>query len=113
VADLTVHVLFSIIGRESDPDEDRHVSAPGLKLPGDHPARETGRLGFVQADREALHLQGYYRQVGEIAARLSRLAPGCCVDRHGAVTSRYDDSEIQRQARKLALASVEKIFRGT
>jgi hypothetical protein len=46
-------------------------------------------------------------------SRRGSLAPGCCVDRNGIEFGRYDDSEIQRQARKLALASVEKIFRRT
>jgi hypothetical protein len=41
------------------------------------------------------------------------LAPGFCVDRDGADIGRYDDSEIQRRARKLALATAEKIFRGS
>jgi hypothetical protein len=41
------------------------------------------------------------------------LAPGFCVDCDGADIGRYDDSEIQRQARKLALATAEKIFRGS
>jgi hypothetical protein len=56
-----------------------------------------------------------YKAITDRSERSRRdfLAPGCCVDRHGAVTSRYDDSEIQRQARKLALASVEKMFRRT
>jgi hypothetical protein len=41
------------------------------------------------------------------------LAPGFCVDRGGANLGGYDDSEIQRQARKLALATAQKIFRGS
>jgi hypothetical protein len=45
-------------------------------------------------------------------SRRGALAPGVCVDRVGADMGRYDDSEIQRQARKLALATAEKIFRG-
>ncbi len=55
-----------------------------------------------------------YTAIADRADRSRRdlLAPGFCVDRQGAVISLYDDSEIERQARKLALASVEKIFRG-
>jgi hypothetical protein len=46
-------------------------------------------------------------------SRGASLAPGFCVDRIGAVVGRYDDSEIQRRARKLAKATAEKIFRGS
>jgi hypothetical protein len=46
-------------------------------------------------------------------SRRGSLAPGFCVDRNGVEIGRYDDSEIQRQARKLALAKAEKIFRGS
>jgi hypothetical protein len=45
-------------------------------------------------------------------SRRSLLAPGFGVDRYGADIGRYDDSEIQRQARKIALATAEKIFSG-
>jgi hypothetical protein len=45
-------------------------------------------------------------------SRCGSLAPGFCVDRNGADIGRYDDSEIQRRARKLALAAAEKVFRG-
>jgi hypothetical protein len=45
-------------------------------------------------------------------SRRGSLAPDFCVDRQGAVISNYDDSEIQRQARKLALATAGKVFRG-
>jgi hypothetical protein len=45
-------------------------------------------------------------------SRRDFLAPGCCLDRDGVEIGRYDDSEIQRQARKLALATAGKIFRG-
>jgi hypothetical protein len=45
-------------------------------------------------------------------SRRDFLAPGCSVDRPGVLIGRYDDSEIQRQARKLALATAGKIFRG-
>jgi hypothetical protein len=41
------------------------------------------------------------------------LASGCCVDRGGMDFSVYDDSEIQRHARRLALAAARKIFRGS
>jgi hypothetical protein len=41
------------------------------------------------------------------------LAPGFCIDRGGANLGGYDDSEIQRQARKLAFATAQKIFRGS
>lgn len=46
-------------------------------------------------------------------SRRGVLASGFCVDRAGAEFGGYDDSEIQRQARKLALAMAEKIFRGS
>jgi hypothetical protein len=36
-----------------------------------------------------------------------------CVDRDGVDIGRYDDSEIHRQARKLALATAERVFRTT
>jgi hypothetical protein len=45
-------------------------------------------------------------------SRRASLAPGFCVDRDGADMGRYDDSEIQRRARKLSLATAEKVFRG-
>jgi hypothetical protein len=41
------------------------------------------------------------------------LGPGFCIDREGTNFGGYDDSEIQRRARKLALATAEKIFRGS
>jgi hypothetical protein len=44
-------------------------------------------------------------------SRRGALAPGFYVDRGGADFGGYDDSEIQRQARRLALAMAEKIFR--
>jgi hypothetical protein len=43
-------------------------------------------------------------------SKCGSLAPGFCIDRDGVEIGRYDDSEIQRQARKLATA--EKVFRG-
>jgi hypothetical protein len=46
-------------------------------------------------------------------SRRGTLAPGFCIDREGADLGGYDDSEIQRRARKLALATAEKIFRGS
>lgn len=45
-------------------------------------------------------------------SRRGSLAPGFGVDRDGVEIGCYDDSEIQRQARKLALAKADKIFRG-
>jgi hypothetical protein len=45
-------------------------------------------------------------------SRRGPLAPGFRVDRGGADFGGYDDSEIQRQARRLALATATKIFRG-
>jgi hypothetical protein len=50
---------------------------------------------------------------GTERSRRGSLASGCCVDRDGVVIGRYDDSEIQRRARKLALATAEKIFRAS
>jgi hypothetical protein len=44
-------------------------------------------------------------------SRRGSLEPGFCVDRDGAKFGRYDDSEIQRRARKLAAATAEKVFR--
>jgi hypothetical protein len=46
-------------------------------------------------------------------SRRGALAPGFCIDRSGADMGGYDDSEIERQARKLALATAQKIFRGS
>jgi hypothetical protein len=46
------------------------------------------------------------------SSRRASLAPGFCVDRDGIEIGRYDDSEIQRQARKLTLATADKVFRG-
>jgi hypothetical protein len=43
-------------------------------------------------------------------SRRGSLEPGFCVDRIGAEIGRYDDSEIQRRARKLAAATAEKLF---
>jgi hypothetical protein len=40
------------------------------------------------------------------------LASGFCVDRIGYFGN-YDDSEIQRHARRLALATAKKILRGS
>jgi hypothetical protein len=56
-----------------------------------------------------------YTAISDRAERSQRgsLAPGFCVDRDGADMGRYDDSEIQRRARKLALATAEKIFRAS
>jgi hypothetical protein len=48
-----------------------------------------------------------------VRARRASLAPGFCVDRNGVEIGRYDYSEIQRQARTLALATAEKVFRGS
>jgi hypothetical protein len=44
-------------------------------------------------------------------SRRGALGPGFCIDREGTDLGGYDDSEIQRRARKLALATAEKIFR--
>ena len=54
-----------------------------------------------------------YTTIADRAERSRRgvLAPGFCVDRDGVDIGRYDNSEIQRQARKLALATAEKVFR--
>jgi hypothetical protein len=65
--------MFRSQSLESD-RENRHVAALGVELQGDRPARKTGRLGFIQADRETLHLHGHGRPGGAIAARLS--SPG-------------------------------------
>jgi hypothetical protein len=46
-------------------------------------------------------------------SRRGALASGFCVDRSGSDLGGYDDSEIERQARKLALATAQKIFRGS
>jgi hypothetical protein len=46
-------------------------------------------------------------------SRRGALAPGFCIDRSGADLGGYDDLEIERQARKLALATAQKIFRGS
>jgi hypothetical protein len=56
-----------------------------------------------------------YTVIADRTERLRRgsLAPGFCVDCDGADMGRYDDSEIQRRSRKLALATAEKIFRGS
>jgi hypothetical protein len=56
-----------------------------------------------------------YKAITDRSERSRRdfLAPGFCVDRDGVEIGRYDDSEIQRQARKLALATAEKVFRGS
>jgi hypothetical protein len=54
-----------------------------------------------------------YTAVAGRAAPRASLAPGFCVDRNGVEIGRYGDSEIQRQARKLALATAEKVFRGS
>jgi hypothetical protein len=54
----------------------------------------------------------YMAVAGQTArSRRSSLEPGFCVDRVGADIGRYDDSEIQRRARKLATATAEKTFR--
>jgi hypothetical protein len=55
-----------------------------------------------------------YTAIADRAERSRRasLAPGFCVDRNGVEFGRYDDSEIQRQARKLAMAIAVKVFRG-
>jgi hypothetical protein len=41
------------------------------------------------------------------------LALGFRVDRDGADMGRYDDSEIQRRGRKLAVTIAEKMFRAS
>jgi hypothetical protein len=45
-------------------------------------------------------------------SRRGSLAPGVRIDRNGVEIGRYDDSEIQRRGRKVALATAEKVFRG-
>ena len=45
-------------------------------------------------------------------SRRGVLASGFCVDRIGHFGN-YDDSEIQRHARRLALATAKKILRGS
>jgi hypothetical protein len=56
-----------------------------------------------------------YKAITDRSERSRRdfLTPGFCVDRDGVEIGRYDDSEIQRRARKLALATAEKVFRGS
>jgi hypothetical protein len=56
-----------------------------------------------------------YTAIADRAERSRRgsLAPGFCIDRDGVQIGRYDDSEIQRQARKVALETAEKVFRGS
>jgi hypothetical protein len=54
-----------------------------------------------------------YMAIADRPERRGALAPGFCVDRSGADLGGYDDSEIERQARKLALATAQKIFRGS
>jgi hypothetical protein len=89
--------------------ENRHVPAPGFELSGDHQARKTGRLGlFKPTGRRYTYTAVAGRAV---RSRRASLEPGFCVDRNGVEIGRYDDSEIQRQARKLALATAEKVFR--
>jgi hypothetical protein len=46
-------------------------------------------------------------------ARFGALAQGYHVDRKGADLGTYDELEVERQARKLALAMAEKLFRGS
>jgi hypothetical protein len=46
-------------------------------------------------------------------SRCGVLASGFCVDRGGTDFSFYDDSEIQRQARRLASAAAKRLFRGS
>jgi hypothetical protein len=41
------------------------------------------------------------------------LAPGCIIHREGTNLGGYDDTEVEREARKLALALAEKIVRGS
>ena len=50
---------------------------------------------------------------GTERSRRGVLASGCRVDRGGMDLSAYDDSEIQRHARRLARAAARRIFRGS
>ena len=50
---------------------------------------------------------------GTERSRRGVLASGCRVDRGGMDLSVYDDSEIQRHARRLALAAARRIFGGS
>ena len=50
---------------------------------------------------------------GTERSRRGVLASGCRVDRRGMDLSAYDDSEIQRHARRLALAAARRIFGGS
>jgi hypothetical protein len=75
--------------------------------------------GFIGSPRHraitALIATRYtYSAIADRTGRPRRgpLAPGFRVDRNGADFGGYDDSEIQRQARRLALATATKIFRG-
>jgi hypothetical protein len=108
---LTVHVLFPIIGLRNQ------IERTDMSLLQASNFRVT-----IRPERPAVSVLSKptgrrytYAAVADPAMRSRRgsLAPGFCVDRDGVQIGRYDDSEIQRRARKLALATAEKVFRGS
>jgi hypothetical protein len=110
IAGLTIHVLFSIMA-------ENHIERTDMSL-----LQASNFKVTIKPERPAVSV--LFRPTGRrytytaIANRTERsrhasLAPGFCVDRDGADLGRYDDSAIQRRARKLALATAEKIFRAT
>jgi hypothetical protein len=108
---LTVHVLFSIIGlgNQIERTDMSLLQASNFRVTI-RPERPAVSVLFKPTGRRYT-----YTAVADRAVRSRRgsLAPGFCVDRNGVEIGRYDDSEIQRQARKLALATAEKVFRGS
>jgi hypothetical protein len=102
-------ISFSMINESNRRQENRHVAPTGIELQSDDPI--VGGVGFVQATGRRYTYTAHADRAGR--SRRGSLAPGFCVDRNGVEIGRYDDPEIQRQARKLALAKAEKIFRGS
>jgi hypothetical protein len=102
--------MFSIIGASGNRIESADMSllqASNFKVTM-RPERPAVSVLFKPTGRRYT-----YTAVADRAERSRRgcLAPGFCIDRSGVEFGRYDDSEIQRQARKLALATAEKVFR--
>jgi hypothetical protein len=107
IASLTVHVMFLNLGRIESREIDMSLLESSNFRVTAQPNRPSVSVLYRPTGRRYT-----YTAVPDQTARSRRgvLASGCCVDRDGMDFSVYDDSEIQRHARKLALATAEKMF---
>ena len=105
---LTVHVMLSSMGQI----ESREIDMSLLEASNFRVTVRSNRPS-VSVLYKPTQRRYTYTAVADQTERSRRgsLEPGFCVDRDGAKFGRYDDSEIQRRARKLAAATAEKVFR--